>query len=99
MSVAERGPTRAQGRAPSRAPSRAQGRALSRAREAHQRGLRAGNAGRPAVAVRHLRAGLERLGWAETAKPGGGQLPDAHWALAARLLMSLAHFEAEQGRT
>jgi tetratricopeptide (TPR) repeat protein len=98
------------------------------ARAAHARGLRAGNAGRPAVGSRHLRAGLEQLGWvddeatrgleqlgraADEATPGRGQaapaaaeatpglerLPEAHHPLAARLLMTLAAFEAEQGRT
>jgi CHAT domain len=75
-------------------------RAQRQARAAHERGLRAGNAGRPAVGARQLRAGLLQLGWADDdARPGPQQLPAAHHALAARLLMSLAAFEAEQGRT
>jgi tetratricopeptide (TPR) repeat protein len=45
----------------------------------------------------------ERAGRAERAtqeeRPGAQQLREAHHALAARLLMSLAHLEAEQGRT
>jgi tetratricopeptide (TPR) repeat protein len=75
-------------------------RAEDRARQAHQRGLRAGAAGHPAVGARQLRAGLTALGWAEQDGPAGAaELAGAHHALAARLLMSLAHFEAEQGRT
>ena len=75
-------------------------RAESRAREARERGLQEGNAGRPAVGARYIRAGLRQLGWAEA-----GGLPDAerihasHQALAARLLMILAVWESEQGRT
>jgi len=67
---------------------------------ARERGLREGNAGRPAVGARYIRAGLRQLGWAED-----GDLPDArrvhesHQALAARLLMILAVWESEQGRT
>ena len=73
-------------------------RAESRAREARERGLREGNAGRPAVGARYIRAGLRQLGWTEA-----GDLPDAqrihasHQALAARLLMILAVWESEQG--
>jgi tetratricopeptide (TPR) repeat protein len=75
-------------------------RAQRRARGAHSRGLQAGNAGRPATGARHLRAGLLQLGWADDGRePGARQLLEAHRALAARLLMSLAAFEAEQGRT
>ena len=75
-------------------------RAAGRARAAHQRGLQAGSAWRPAVAARQVRAGLLALGWAEDSDlPDTAQLPAAHHALAARLLMSLAHFESEQGRT
>ena len=75
-------------------------RAESRAREARERGLQEGNAGRPAVGARYIRAGLRQLGWTEA-----GDLPDAqrihasHQALAARLLMILAVWESEQGRT
>jgi len=75
-------------------------RAESRARAAHRRGLQAGSAWRPAEAARQVRAGLLALGWAEdSGLPDTAQLPRVHHALAARLLMSLAHFESEQGRT
>ena len=74
-------------------------RAASRAREAYQRGLRAGATGRPAVGARHLRAGLLLLGWEEDKEPGARQVREADRAVAARLLISLAHLEAEQGRT
>ena len=93
MSRAERGSAPAAG-----SPARAE----SRARDAHQRGLRAAAAGHPAAGARYLRAGLLQLGWADDEKePGerpfrGGQQA---LALTARLLMSLAAFEAEQGRT
>jgi CHAT domain-containing protein len=75
-------------------------RAESRARDAHQRGLRAGSAWRPAVAARHVRSGLLALGWVEHQElPDAAGVPEVHRRLAARLLMSLAHYEAEQGRT
>jgi tetratricopeptide (TPR) repeat protein len=75
-------------------------RAEKRARAAHQRGLRAGSAWRPAVAARHMRTGLLALGWTENQQqPDTSGVPGEFHALAARLLMSLAHFEAEQGRT
>jgi tetratricopeptide (TPR) repeat protein len=67
--------------------------AVRRARAAHQRGLHAGATGRPAAGARHLRAGLLLLGWGEN------NIRDADRPLAARLLISLAHQEAEQGRT
>jgi tetratricopeptide (TPR) repeat protein len=74
-------------------------RAESRAREARERGLREGNAGRPAVGARHVRAGLRQLGWAEEGnQPDARQVHEAHHALAARLLGILAEWEAEQGR-
>jgi tetratricopeptide (TPR) repeat protein len=73
-------------------------RAAIRAREAYQRGLRAGGSGRPALGARHLRAGLGLLGWDE-GQPGAQQVREADRAFAARLLISLAHLEAEQGRT
>jgi|SRR5271166_166678 len=73
-------------------------RAASRAREAYQRGLRAGAAGRPAVGARHLRAGLLLLSW-DGDRPDARQVREADRAVAARLLISLAHLEAEQGRT
>jgi tetratricopeptide (TPR) repeat protein len=47
-----------------------------------------------------VRAGLLALSWAEDSElPDPAQLSPVHHALAARLLMSLAHFESEQGRT
>ena len=72
-------------------------RAVGRAWAAHRRGVQAGAAGRPVMGARHLRAGLLAVGWAES----GDQrsvLPEGRPA-AARLLISLAHLEAEQGRT
>jgi hypothetical protein len=75
-------------------------RAESRAREARERGLREGNAGRPAVAARYLRAGLRELGWQEDAEqPDARRIPEVHHALAARLLGILAEWESWQGRT
>ena len=75
-------------------------RAQERARAAHQRGLQAGSAFQPAVAARHVRAGLDALGWTEQAStPDANVLPGDHHALVARLLMSLAHYEAEQCNT
>ncbi|HLK02202.1 MAG TPA: hypothetical protein VKU39_20155, partial [Streptosporangiaceae bacterium] len=69
---------------------------MLRAQRAHQRGLHAGATGHPAMGARHLRAGLLMLGWDETRE---GQLREADQPVAARLLISLAHLEAEQGRT
>ena len=81
-------------------PAGPPGRAENRARDAHQRGLQAGAVGHPAAGARHLRAGLRELGWAEQADLADPpRVAEAHRALAARLLMSLAHLEAEQGRT
>ena len=75
-------------------------RAESRAREARERGLREGNAGRPAVGARYVRAGLRQLGWTENEEqPDAGQVHEAHRALAARLLGILAEWESKQGRT
>lgn len=75
-------------------------RAQIQARDAHRAGLRAGAAGQPAVGARRLRDGLAVLGWVEhDQRPASAQVAQAHHALTARLLMSLAHFEAEQGRT
>ncbi|MET7423884.1 CHAT domain-containing protein [Dactylosporangium sp. NPDC005555] len=57
----------------------------------HRSAVRAGAAGHPATAARHATDALRLLGWpgAEPSTPG----------LAARLLLTLAHAEAEQGRT
>jgi hypothetical protein len=72
-------------------------RAVRRAWEAHRRGVQAGAAGRPVMGARHLRAGLLLLGWDENRDRQLVQ--EAYWPVAARLLISLAHLEAEQGRT
>jgi hypothetical protein len=48
------------------------------------------------MGVRHLRAGLTMLGWEEDRD---NQLREADRSVAARLLISLAHLESEQGRT
>jgi CHAT domain-containing protein len=83
-----------------RRSNRSLARAESRAREARQRGLREGNAGRPAVGARYIRAGLRQLGWRENGEqPDGQQMHKAHHALAARLLGILAEWESMQGRT
>jgi CHAT domain-containing protein/tetratricopeptide (TPR) repeat protein len=82
------------------AASAAAGQAHDRARSAHQAGLRAGAAGQPAMGARRLRDGLTLLGWTEPdERPVADQVEPASRELAARLLMSLAHFESEQGRT
>ena len=74
-------------------------RAERRAREARERGLRAGNAGLPVVGARYMRAGLRYLGWTEGGKqPDASQVHEVHRPLAARLLMTLAAWESEQGR-
>ena len=65
-----------------------------RARQAHRSGLRAGNAGQPAVGAHLVRAGLAALGWWED----GDGVPEQHEALAARLVITLAHLESELGR-
>ena len=65
-----------------------------RARQTHRRGLRAGNAGRPADGARLVRAGLDALGWRED----GDGVPGQHRALAARLVITLAQLESELGR-
>ncbi len=81
-------------------PARSLARAAGRARAAHRRGLQAGGVWRPAAAARHMRSGLLTLGWAELGDhPDSSGIAAEHRALAARLLMSLAHYEAEQGRT
>ena len=75
-------------------------RAESLARAARDRALLEGNAGRPAAGVRHARAGLRLLGWAEDGpRPDARQVDQAHHALAARLLGIAAQWETELGRT
>ncbi len=68
--------------------------AEQRASRAHRRGVLAGNAGHPAVGARLVRAGLAALGWRED----GDGVPERHRALAARMVITLAYLEAEQGR-
>jgi tetratricopeptide (TPR) repeat protein len=71
--------------------------AVRRAWDAHRRGVQAGASGRPVAGARHLRAGLLLLGWEESGdRPVA---PQEYRPVAARLLISLAHLEAEQGRT
>jgi hypothetical protein len=78
----------------------AMARAESRAREARQRALREGNAGRTADGIRHARAGLRLLGWNEDGeRPDARQVAEAHRPLAARLLGLTGMWEAELGRT
>jgi hypothetical protein len=72
---------------------------MSKASQALRRGAQVGNAGHPAAGARLVRAGLATLGWQED-----GWLDDAedvaeqHRALAARMVITLAYLEAEQGR-
>jgi CHAT domain len=68
--------------------------AEQRATRAHRRGVLAGNAGHPAVGARLVRVGLAALGWQED----GGGIPGGHGALAARMVITLAYLEAEQGQ-
>ncbi|HKA69130.1 MAG TPA: CHAT domain-containing protein [Actinomycetes bacterium] len=77
-------------------------------RSLHQRAVAATGSGRPAAGARYLRAGLRLLlgGGQDSADPanrGAANGPSVSTperdALAARLLISLAHAEAEQGRT
>ncbi len=91
MSVVERRSARS-GRSPARAERLA--------REARERALREGNAGRPAVGARYARAGLRYLGWTEDGtQPDARQVDEAHHALAARLLGIVAQWESELGGT
>ena len=70
---------------------------VGRAWEAHRRGVQAGASGRPVAGARHLRAGLLLVGWEESRdRPA---VEEEFRPVAARLLISLAHLEAEQGRT
>jgi hypothetical protein len=70
------------------------------ARQARERALREGNAGHPAAAVRHARAGLKYLGWSEgPAEDDARRVPEAQRALAARLLGLVGQWEPVLGRT
>jgi tetratricopeptide (TPR) repeat protein len=69
-----------------------------RAHEAHRSGKQAGNSGHPAVGARRLRGGLALLGWHEREDGRPDDVPAQYRALAARLLISLAHLESELGR-
>jgi tetratricopeptide (TPR) repeat protein len=71
--------------------------AVRRAWDAHRRGVQAGASGRPVAGARRLRAGLLLLGWEEGRDQPAVRPQDR--SVAARLLISLAHLEAEQGRT
>ena len=68
--------------------------AEQRASQAHRRGVLAGNAGHPAVGARLVRTGLAALGWREE----DDGVPERHGALVARMVITLAYLEAEQGR-
>lgn len=72
------------------APGRDQ---LARVRQAHARGVQATAAGHPTRGARLLRSALRGLGWGDPDPPADR----ASAALAGRLLISLAHAEAEQG--
>ncbi|MEV0135078.1 CHAT domain-containing protein [Dactylosporangium sp. NPDC050688] len=69
----------------------AEPREVVRAARLHKSAVRAGAAGQPATAARRATEALWLLGWPE----GEPSRP----ALAARLLLTLAHAEAEQGST
>jgi tetratricopeptide (TPR) repeat protein len=70
---------------------------VRRAWDAHRRGVQAGASGRPVAGARHLRAGLALLGWEQSRDRPVAQAE--YRPVAARLLISLAFLEAEQGRT
>jgi hypothetical protein len=76
--------------------------ALIEAGRLHRLGVEATALGRPAVAARHLRKALRLLGVPLGARPAvaweSAPSPDRD-VIAARILTSLAHAEAEQGRT
>ncbi|MEZ0112497.1 tetratricopeptide (TPR) repeat protein [Catenulispora sp. EB89] len=81
---------------------RARPSALVEAGRLHRLGVEAAALGRPAVAARHLRKALRLLGVPLGARPvaawESAPSPDRD-VVAARILTSLAHAEAEQGRT
>jgi tetratricopeptide (TPR) repeat protein len=69
-----------------------------RAEAAQRNGQRAGNAGHPAAGARLIRSSLAELGWCGQDDQAGNDLPARSRALAARLLITLALLESEQGR-
>lgn len=69
-----------------------------RAEAAQRNGQRAGNAGHPAVGERLVRSSLAELGWRGKDDRANNDVPAQYRALAARLLITLAHLESEQGR-
>lgn len=69
-----------------------------RAVAAQRNGQRAGNAGHPAVGARLVRSGLAELGWRGKDDRARNDVPAQYRTLAARLLITLAHLESEQGR-
>src|SRR5882762_7995120 len=76
--------------------------ALIEAGRLHRLGVEATALGQPAVAARHLRKALRLLGVPLGARPvaawESAPSPERD-VIAARILTSLAHAEAEQGRT
>ena len=71
---------------------------IAKARYLHRQGVAATGDGRPADGARHLRAGLKVLDWLED-EPSQPRPEQVRSALIARLLISLAYAESEQGRT
>jgi tetratricopeptide (TPR) repeat protein len=69
-----------------------------RAEAAQRNGQRAGNAGHPAVGARLVLRSLAELGWRGQDDQASNGIPAHYRALAARLLITLAHLESEQGR-
>ena len=74
-------------------------RALAEAGRLHRLGVEVNALGEPAVAARHLRRALRLLGVPVGVDPGLPPPAAQHAALAAKILTTLAHAEAEQGRT
>jgi CHAT domain-containing protein len=73
--------------------------AATRAWELQRSGVAATASGRPALAVRTLRRGLRLLGWEYGSASAWMAVEPSLRPVAARLLISLAHAEAEQGDT
>ncbi|HSV67896.1 MAG TPA: CHAT domain-containing protein [Mycobacteriales bacterium] len=71
---------------------------LGRARALHRRGVAATASGHPAAGADLLRRGLGLLRWPAVDAEGGPPVEPAYRPLAARLLISLAHAEAELGQ-